>query len=132
MHRHLSARKRIAKAPLTAAGIASTLKATLPRRNNYAPINYAELLQELDHFGVRSRMQFRGLMLRHRRSVIAADRGPFEPRSVVAMRAELGDGVFSDYVRRQIFWTWEGLTREAMRLEFGERYAHYLRQRSGA
>src|SRR5262245_50615749 len=111
MNRHLPTRKRLAVQPLTVQSVASTFRATLPGRNNYRPPNYPELLEEFAHFGIHKRGQLRKLMLRHRREVIAADRGPFDPRSVAAYRAELGDAVFSDYVRRQIFWTWEGLAR---------------------
>ena len=132
MTRHLPARKRVADAPLTLEGIAATLRATLPRRNNYKPTNYVELLEELAHFDVHTRKQFRALMLRHRRKIIAADRGPFDPRSATAMRSELGDSAFADYVRRQRFWTWEGLTRLALECEFGARYDDYRRQRAGA
>ena len=132
MRGHLSARKRIANAPLTPDSVKSALKATLPRRNNYAPTNYAELLEELASLGIHTRRQFRSLMLRHRRAVISADRGQFDPRSMAAMRAELGDQVFADVVRRQIFWTWGGLARLVMEREFGDRYAQHLRERSGA
>lgn len=106
--------------------MASVLRATLPRRNNYAPVNYSDLLEEGRAFGVITRKQLRRLILKHRRSVISADRGPFDTRSAKAMRAELGDHAFNDFSRRQLFWTWEGLFRLAMECEYGERYVEYL------
>ena len=120
------ARERVARRPISERGIATVLRQTLPRRCNYTRVNYAELVEEAQHFGVKTHGQFRQLMLRHRRRAIAIDREPFDALNERIQRRELGDGVYAEMVRKQIWFSWEGLTRLVFELEFGERYAAFV------
>jgi hypothetical protein len=123
------ARARIARAPLSEQSMARVMRRVLPARNYEPPINYGELLAEARDFGVRTRSQFRALMLRHRRALIAADREPLTPQLERMYRREWGDAFVSDRLRRQFWWSWEGLTRLAFEFEFGDKYDEYKRTR---
>ena len=127
-----SARCRVSRQPLTEALIHRVLRATLPRANNYRPANYPELLGDLTHFGIRTGAQFRRLMLRHRRTLLEIDRKPFDATNQRIQREELGVAEYLRLSRRNLFFTWEGLTRLARELEFRDAYEEFAaKRRSG-
>ena len=117
---------------LTEAGLARILSRTLPRRNGYIAPNTAELLTELSHFGIANELQFRHLLLKHRRTLIADDREHLYSRPFLAAVAEdYGANRVQDMKRRQYCFSWEGLVRNALELEFGEAYEKYASKRDG-
>jgi hypothetical protein len=126
-----NARQRVAATLLTASAIAPILRRIMPRRNNVGIINYTALLEEMRIFGVLTKGQFRKLMLKHRRTLIEADREPLTPQMERLMRNEDGDANVADRLRRQYWFSWEALTRLALELEFGERYRTFADQRDG-
>ena len=126
----LSARSRKDHAPLTEGAILSVLRATLPTRNGYMAPNTAELLCEARRFGFTSRRKFRQLLLRHRRQLIADDRGALaEAPYINHIRDEFGAAYVAEMLRKQRCFTWEGLVRIAFELEFGEEYEAFANKR---
>ena len=126
-----SARHRLAKALLSASSMARILRRTMPKRNNVGIINYAALLEEARLFGVLTNGQFRKLMLKHRRTLIEADREPLSPQMERILRSEDGDAHVAYRLRRQYWFSWEALTRLALEFEFGEKYRTFADQRDG-
>jgi hypothetical protein len=126
-----SARQRLGTAPLSAASMARTLRRTMPRRNCVGVIDYASLLAETRFFGVLTNRQFRKLMLRHRRTLIEADREPLTSNMERIFRQEWGDALVDDRLRRQYWYSWEALTRLALEFEFREKYRAFAAQRDG-
>jgi hypothetical protein len=106
-----------------------TMRCVFPRRNQEAPTNYQELIEEARAFGVLTRAQFRALLLRHRRALIAADREPLTLQQEQMYRADWGNYMVSERLRRQFWFSWEALTRLAFEFEFGEKYEEYKRER---
>jgi hypothetical protein len=129
MSRGRHARAQAGRAPLSEQSMNRVMRQILPARNNEPPINYAELLVEAGDFGIRTRAQFRALLLRHRRALIAADREPLTPQLGRMYRSEWGNALVSDRLRRQFWWSWEALTRLAFEFEFGDKYDEYKRAR---
>lgn len=121
------ARQRVSRRPLTEAGIAATLRRTLPRRCNFEAANYGELLAEALDFGVTTHGAFRQLMLRHRRTAIWIDQEPLDELNQRLYRNLLGDADYVERIRLQRWFTWAGLTRLVFELEFGEAYNEYMR-----
>jgi len=126
-----SARQRLAAAPLTASSMARILRRTMPRRNNVGIIDYPGLLAEAQLFGVLTNGRFRKLMLKHRRTLLEADRERLTPQMERIYRNEWGDADVSDRLRRQYWFSWEALTRLALEYEFGARYRAFADQRDG-
>jgi hypothetical protein len=124
-----SARRRVMGQPLTEDGIRAELRRTLPRRNDFGVINYAELVAEARRFGVNTRAQFRRLLLRHRRALIDVDREPLDAVHQRIYRSDLGDEQFLDLIRRQRWFSWEALTRFALEFEFGDDYRRFANER---
>ena len=124
-----NARQRVLNRTLTEALLASALRRLLPRRNNYGPINYPELIEELKAFGITNLRQLRRLVLRHRREAIRIDREPFDPINARIQRKELGDEQFLYLERRQMFFSWEALVRIILELHFADRYRKFAEKR---
>ena len=70
-------------------------------------------------------------MLKHRRSLIEADREPLTPQMERIFRNEHGDAHVADRLRRQYWFSWEALTRLALEFEFGQKYRTFADQRDG-
>lgn len=130
MKTRVGARARKYRRELTEIGIARILSRTFPRRNGYVKPNTVELLKEAIDFGITSESQFRRLLLKHRRALVTDDRGYLHSRPFLAAVAEdFGRPRVEDMKRRQYCFSWEGLTRNAFELEFGEAYEEYARKR---
>jgi hypothetical protein len=72
------------------------------------------------------------LLLKHRRTLIADDRECLGSLVLMnAWREDYGEAFVRDMRRRQYCFSWEGLTRNAFELEFGEAYDEYARNRDG-
>ena len=88
MKKRIGARTNKYRRRLTEADLARILSRTLPRRNGYIAPNTAELLKELSRFGIANEQQFRRLLLKHRRNLIADDREHLYSRAFLAAVAE--------------------------------------------
>jgi len=127
-----SARARKYRRPLTELGIARILSSTLPKRNGYRPPNTRALLKEVNDFGITTELQFRLLILKHRRELIADDRACLSSRTLLASWTDdYGAAHIGDMKRRQYCFSWEALVRNALELEFREAYEAYARKRDG-
>ena len=115
--------------PLTERGVAAVLARVFPRRSNYVPVKYNELLEEALHFEVRTMAAYQRLMKRHRRRVIYIDQSPLDALNARIYRGELGDAEFATRIRLHRWFHWEGLARIAFELEFGDAYEKYVERR---
>jgi len=129
MTTYLSARAKKRQALLNPVAMERTMLRVLPRRNQMPPTNYQELIEEARDFDILTMAQFRALLLRHRRALIATNREPLTARDERLYRADWGDTVVSELLRRQVWFSWEAMTRLAFGFEFGEKYEEYLRER---
>jgi hypothetical protein len=112
--------------------ITRILSQTLPRRNGYLRPNTAELLKEATDFGIHTELQFRRLLLKHRRALLADDRAALRDRLYMAsLSDDNSEAHLLDMRRRQFCFTWEALTRNALELEYGAAYEEYSRKRDG-
>ena len=126
-----NARQRVLSRTLTEVLLGNALRRLLPRRNEYGPINYPELITELKIFGITNLRQLRRLVLRHRREAIRIDREPFDAINARINRKELGDEMFIYLERRQMFFSWEALVRIILELHFGDKYREFADKRDG-
>ncbi|HEY2533968.1 MAG TPA: hypothetical protein VGJ20_39610 [Xanthobacteraceae bacterium] len=76
-------------------------------------------------------MQFRRILLKHRKALIADDRACSESRLLAFWIEDLGEAQVREMRRRKVCFTWEGMTRNAFELEFGAAYEEYSRKRDG-
>ena len=105
------------------------LRQLVPRANQFGEIEYHELLEDLQAFGVSTRALLRRLYLRHRKAVLSIDREPFDDLNAKIQRKELGDERFTYFQRRGIFYNPAGLLRLALELEHGDEFRQYIAKR---
>lgn len=102
--------------------LAHVLAATWPEQNKLRIDDYNDLLQDLLRFGVRSPEQLREIIERHRDAVLEMDRSAAEDPSRDFASAPEDE----QRHRHGVFYTWVGLTRNAMELQFGNKWRHYM------
>jgi hypothetical protein len=104
----------------------------LPRASNLHPQNFSELLSVLNLFGVATNVQFLMLLRKNRREAIRIDRAPLDAVNTRIYRDELGSREFYDRIRTNSWFSWEGLIRIILELEYGDRYRAFAKQRDAA
>ena len=117
---------------LTEQDLPRLAKGVLPRASNHHPPNYKELLSELKHFGVATHGQFLALLRRNRRGATRIDRTPLDAVNTRIYRDELGSREFNDRIRTNTWFSWEGLIRVILELEYGDSYREFAKQRDAA
>lgn len=126
-----AARLRMIQQPLSQLGIQKEMTRVFPKRNNYGPINYRELMAEARAFGITTRGELRRVLLRHRKRVLPIDREPIDQLRVRIYSEDYGYDRVIDLLRRQFWFSWEALMRISLELEFGEAYEEFARIRDG-
>lgn len=127
--RHVPARQRVALQPLTGELIHRLMSRLFARRNDYGTASFEELVPELARFGITTRGQFRRLMTRHRRALLRMDRRRLGPDEICIYIDECGEDFLRDATRRQFFFAYPALVRNAAEMEFGEAAAVYEESR---
>ncbi len=122
MNRRSSARTKVYQQPLTAELIRKVMQGIFPRRNDYVEdmALYEELLPELRRFGIADRGSLERLMKKHRQSLMADDRSPLATWEQRHFSEMFGAEFVRDAVRRQYWFAYPALVRNALESEFGE------------
>ena len=109
-------------APLTAASVRTLMRSLFLKRNDYVtdPAPFEELLTALEAFGIRTRGDLRRLMARHRRVLLAEDRSRLTRREQRFYAQMFGGDFVRDAARRQYWFAYPALVRNALEREFGE------------
>jgi hypothetical protein len=105
------------------------MRRLFPKENDHSSFDGAELVQEFHYFGVHTRKQARRLLKRHRRSVIDIDREPFDELNERIFSTEFGEARMWDFKRRRAWFTYAGLARIALELEFEDAYRRFADER---
>jgi putative GTP pyrophosphokinase len=101
---------------LNVDSLAKLLDENLPAHNKREPEPYSELLGELNHFSVTSG-KLREILIKHKKALIKKD------AELVNFYKE--SKLSSERVDRGVWYTHAGLTRVAMRLEYGQAWDKY-------
>ena len=107
-----SARDRRDDRPLDGDAIRNAMRRLFPKRNDYGTASFEELPSELAAIGVRTNKQFRLLMKRHRKGLLAEERQWLCAAEVRFVRAELAGRV--DPFRQQSWFALPALVRTAI------------------
>ena len=76
-------------------------------------------MPELARFGINTCGAFRSLMTKHRRALLKDDRTKFDLVHWRMYSDELGEAFVSDRARRQFWFAYPALVRNAAEMEFG-------------
>lgn len=123
--RRIPARHRVAAQPLTGELIHRLMSGLFPRRNDYGTASFDELVPELSRWGITTRGKFRALMSKHRRALLREDRSRLSLWEIRHFSESYGADFVADAVRRQYWFAYPALVRNAAEMEFGEAAAVY-------
>ena len=116
---------------LTPTTVHEVLKRYFPAKNDDVECDYVEELGELNDFGVSTEEQLADLLQKRVEEVMEIERSPMDEYDI-RMHSE-SEGVESVAKRlKEGYWfSYAGLLRIALELEFGERYQQYSDKRDG-
>lgn len=122
MNSPLSARRKKLLEPLTAPLVRKVMRSIFPVKNDYVSDMklFEELLPELRRFGIHTRGSFQLLMKKHRRALLVDDRSRLSLHEQQHFVGMFGSEFVSDAVRRQYWFAYPALVRNALESEFGE------------
>ena len=107
-----------------------TMRALFPKKNDCASLeDLAEVVDELKRFSIVSRLQLRLLLKKHRRQLLDIDKEPLDACHQRLYREDLGDEEYLDAIRRQYWFCYPALVRNALEIEFGREYEEFARKR---
>ena len=109
--------------PLDIDTLRAALDRLLPAENKFVDDEYADLLDELLYFDIKTVAQTEQLVETHRQAVMRADAAQVE---IFLAEPKVFEGLdLLGRAKRGAYYTHAGLVRKAMALEFGEKFEAY-------
>jgi hypothetical protein len=116
---------------LTPEIVHSRLKQFFPAKNDDFACNYKEELKELNDFGITTERRLINLLQKRADTVMAIDRTPMDSYHIKLYSEDFGKKFVADRLRRKFWFSFPGLLRLALELEFGKAYETYSYKRDG-
>ncbi len=117
--RHQGARAKAELASLDAEAIRTVVRPLFRRRNDYSEATLDELPAELRRFGILTVKDLRLLMKKHRRALLDDENVRMSRAETLWLNQEI-NLVGLDAFAGKSWFSFAGLVRQAMELEFGE------------
>ena len=128
--KHINKRLKIDNEEFDLVYLQKIMRSLFPKKHDCASnSDLAEVLQELKLFGIKNKMQVRLFLKKYRRWLIAIDKEPLDIMHQRLYREDLGEEEFNDCMRRQYWFCYPALIRNAMEVEFGEKYEEFANER---
>jgi hypothetical protein len=107
------------------------MRSLFPKKNDCASESgLVEVLDELNQFGIVTKKQVRLFLKKYRRWLLEIEKEPMDKIHQKIYREDLGDEEFLNCMRRQYWFCYPALIRNAMEVEFGQKYDEYARKSS--
>jgi len=116
---------------LTTTDVYDILCQVLPKQNDYAPCNYKEELQELLDFGITTKSDLMSLISKHLNALLEEDAEVLDETEIPILTAEYGKEFMADKIKNNYWYAYPALLRNALLLEFGDKYERYADKRDG-
>ena len=114
---------------LTQDDIYEVLSQTLPKQNDFGNPDYPELLQELVHFGINTKIALLDLVVKHREQVLEIDSDPLDEHHIKWYSDDYGKEYVEERVKNNFWFAYPGLLRIILELEFGDDYKKFAEKR---
>lgn len=111
--------------------IYTILSQTLPEQNDFFKTDYLEELKELLHFGIDTRTSLLDLIVKHRETVMKIDSEELDDFHFKYYTEEYGEDYVNNRRENKFWFSYSGLLRIALELEFGEKYKKFANKRDG-
>ena len=116
---------------LTPESLHGILRQFFPAKNDFGTSDFLEELKELGDFGVVSQDDLVALLDKRSREVLGIDQSPMSKEEIRWAGYCSGKEDVAVRLREKRWFTFSGLLRIGMELEFGEPYRHYSENRDG-
>ena len=116
---------------LTPEAVHRTLKRFFPAKSRSTASDYAEELAELRDFGCATEEELDELLRRRAHEVMEIDRSPMDEEQIQLYAADLGKEFVAHRLQADYWFSYPGLLRIALELEFGPSYEAYANRRDG-
>jgi hypothetical protein len=122
MSKYISARTSALAAPLTPELVRKVMRGIFSSRNDYVDDMklFQDLLPDLQRFGIGNRGELKRLMTKHRKALLRDDRSPLLQWQQRHFSEMFGAPFVRDAVRRQYWFAYPALVRNALESEFGD------------
>jgi hypothetical protein len=114
---------------LTPKHVHEVLKRFFPAKNDDYECNYAEELKELNDFGIRTDQQLISLLQKRANEVMEIDRSPMGDYDIKLYSEDFGKEFVANRLREGFWFSYPGLLRIALELEYGKSYEDYADRR---
>lgn len=118
-------------AQLTPGDIYDVLSQIFPKQNDFIQTDYHEALKELLYFGIDSKISFLDLIIKHRDEVLTIDAEELDDFHIKYYQEEYGVAYVMQRIKNKFWFSYLGLLRIALTLEFGAAYEQYANERDG-
>jgi len=106
------------------------MRSLFPNKNDCASKeDLVEVLHELKVFNIITKKQLRLFLKRNRKWLLIVDQEPLDQLHRRIYREDIGDEKFLDAIRRQYWFCYPALIRNALEKECGESYGKYSSKR---
>jgi hypothetical protein len=114
---------------LTPKLVHEVLKRFFPAKNDNFECDYVEELRELNDFGIATEKQLVGLLQKRVEEVMEIDRSPMTEFDIRMHSESEGAESVAKRLREGFWFSYPGLLRIALELEFGKSYKEYADKR---
>ena len=127
---YLNKRKLIEQEVFDLTFLQKLMRSLFPKKNDCASISdLEEAAKELKKFDIVTKKQLRLSLKKHRKWLIKVDKEPIDSLHQRIYRKDIGDVAFLDAIRRQYWFCYPAFIRNAMEVEFGEKYEVFANAR---
>jgi len=117
--------------PLTPKLVYKVLKRFFPAKNDSFECGYEEELRELNDFGIKTETQLVDLLQKRVEEVMEIDRSPMTEFDIRMHSEAEGAESVARRLREGFWFSYPGLLRITLELEFGKAYEEYADKRDG-
>jgi hypothetical protein len=119
------ARTKLRNQPITVVLMIKTMRRNFSKLNDFnsSAADYEELIIELNRWGLSSCSSFITLMQKHKQALLKDDGQRMSAREIAFLCADLSAEAqrqFRLHVKQRVYFSYQGLIRSALELEFGE------------
>ena len=116
---------------LTPSLVHEVLKRFFPAKNDDFACEYVEELRELNDFGIATVEQLTSLLHKRAEEVMEIDRSPMNESDIRMHSEDSGEEFVANRLREGFWFSYPGLLRVALELEYGKSYEEYASKRDG-
>jgi len=128
----MNRRKQIDMQEFDSIYLNKVMGSLFPKNNDCATLaELDEVVCELKNFSIKTKLQVRLLLKKHRSQLLDIDKEPLDSCSRRLYRQDLGDVKYLDAMRRQYWFCYPGLIRTALEIEYGSVYDEFSSKRDG-